>query len=93
LDLLKRLYYVRVKTAQLFRIPRIRIGTFFAALIFMTPLVLLMVEPPDSSFSDYFNSVYFTIVTMSTVGFGDISPGSGAGKTIVMLLIICGGAM
>jgi voltage-gated potassium channel len=93
LDLLKLLYYVRIKTARLFRIPWIRIGTFFAVLILITPLVLQAVEPPGSSFSHYFNGVYFTIVTMSTVGFGDISPGSEAGKTIVMLLIICGGAM
>jgi hypothetical protein len=77
--LLKLLYYVRLKTARLFRIPWIRIGTFFAVLIFETPLVLQVVEPSDSSFSDYFNGVYFTIVTMSSVGFGDISPGSEAG--------------
>ena len=41
----------------------------------------------DLSFGDAF---YFTIVTLSTVGFGDIIPYSGAGKWVTVLMILSG---
>lgn len=36
------------------------------------------------------DAFYFTIVTISTVGYGDIHPATKAGKFLVMILIICG---
>ena len=33
----------------------------------------------------FFNSLYFTITTMATVGFGDITPHTAWGKAIVMI--------
>lgn len=33
----------------------------------------------------FFDSLYFTITTMATVGFGDITPHTTLGKTIVMI--------
>lgn len=38
----------------------------------------------------WFDSLYFTVSTISTVGFGDITPLSTVGKIIVILLIIFG---
>ncbi len=38
----------------------------------------------------FFHALYFSLVTISTVGYGDISPVSNAGKGIALLLIICG---
>jgi len=38
----------------------------------------------------WFDSLYFTVSTISTVGFGDITPQSTVGKIIVILLIIFG---
>ena len=88
------LYHLRLKRlAQIFRVPWVRIGTAVCLLLFATPLLLQCVEPPDSAYSRYFDGVYFTVVTMSTVGYGDISAGSDVGKGIVMFLIICGCAL
>jgi hypothetical protein len=36
------------------------------------------------------NSLYFTIVTMATVGYGDIHPVTDAGKLVAIVLIIAG---
>ena len=38
----------------------------------------------------WFDSLYFTVSTISTVGFGDITPKSTFGKIIVILLILFG---
>ncbi|MBK5100237.1 MAG: two pore domain potassium channel family protein, partial [Desulfobacteraceae bacterium] len=36
------------------------------------------------------DALYFCIVTIATVGYGDIHPASQAGKIVTILLIICG---
>jgi voltage-gated potassium channel len=36
----------------------------------------------------FFDAVYFSVVTMSTVGFGDITPISSNGKFVTMLMIL-----
>ncbi len=43
----------------------------------------------DLSFADAF---YYNIVTMSTVGYGDIHPTTQAGRIFAVLLIVMGGA-
>lgn len=37
------------------------------------------------------DAIYFTVVTISTVGYGDLHPVTSAGKFLTMLLIISGG--
>jgi voltage-gated potassium channel len=47
----------------------------------------LLVEP---SISDPFDAFYFTIVTMFTVGYGDIVPTTVASKVLVIIVIVGG---
>ena len=49
------------------------------------------VNPKD--FSTFFDAVYFAVVTMTTVGFGDITPTSQAGKLMTVLMILTGIAL
>jgi voltage-gated potassium channel len=44
-------------------------------------------NPALATFAD---SVYFTIVTLSTVGFGDITPMTGLGRLFTVLMILSG---
>jgi voltage-gated potassium channel Kch len=39
---------------------------------------------------DWLDSVYFTVVTMATVGYGDFTPHTDAGKIGAMVLIVIG---
>ena len=39
---------------------------------------------------DLFDAFYFTIVTVSTVGFGDISPQTSGGRLVAMAMIFSG---
>ena len=38
----------------------------------------------------YFDSVYFTVITLTTVGYGDITPVTDAGKMVTILMILGG---
>jgi voltage-gated potassium channel len=41
-------------------------------------------------FSTFFDAIYFSVVTLTTVGFGDITPVSPYGRIITVLIIISG---
>ena len=44
-------------------------------------------NPDINSFDD---AVYFSLVTVTTVGFGDITPVTKSGQVVVMLIILAG---
>ncbi len=43
-----------------------------------------------SNINNFFDAIYFTIVTLTTVGFGDITPITTGGKLITILMILSG---
>jgi voltage-gated potassium channel len=45
---------------------------------------------PESHIKTFYDAVYFSIVTLTTVGYGDITPVSGYGRFITILIIISG---
>jgi len=49
--------------------------------------LMFFVEPREN-FSDLPTAVWFTIVTMTTVGYGDYTPTEGSGHTVASVLII-----
>lgn len=72
---------------------RRRIGVFlFAVLIMVTILGSLMyvVEGPEHGFDNIPASIYWAIVTITTVGFGDITPGTAPGQFIAATVMILG---
>lgn len=72
---------------------RTKIFIFIFFVIVMAVLVgtlMYMIEGPENGFNSIPDSVYWTIVTLTTVGYGDISPQTGLGRFIATLIMIIG---
>jgi len=41
-------------------------------------------------FDSYFNAIWFTVVTLTTIGYGDISPGTVPGQIVTIILALWG---
>lgn len=64
---------------------------FVVVLVVCIGTIMFMIEgtKEDSSFNNIFTSIYWAIVTMTTVGYGDITPVTSVGRflsAVVMLL-------
>ncbi len=55
--------------------------------------ILYLVEGEASGFTSIPRSIYWAIVTMTTVGYGDISPATPLGQTIASVIMIMGYAI
>jgi len=72
---------------------------FAAAYIFVTALVMFNFEPrinPNTgqeTFSTFFDAVYWSTVTLTTVGYGDLCPATDLGRLISMLSSLFGVAV
>jgi voltage-gated potassium channel len=51
---------------------------------------MYLVEGPENGYDSMFRGLYWSIVTMSTVGFGDISPSTPLGQVLAAMLMITG---
>ena len=70
---------------------RIFIFVFFIlVLAVILGTVMYLVEGPENGFKSIPQGVYWTIVTITTVGYGDISPQTGLGQFLATLIMIIG---
>ncbi|MEZ5529920.1 MAG: ion transporter [Porticoccaceae bacterium] len=72
---------------------RRKISVFFFAVLVLSTLfgcLMYVVEGPDNGFSSIPISIYWTIVTITTVGYGDITPHTVVGQFISTLAMLTG---
>lgn len=63
---------------------------FVAIAVFLLGTVMYVVEGPDNGFTSIPTSVYWAITTVTTVGFGDITPKTDLGRAIASLMMLLG---
>lgn len=72
---------------------RQKITVFFLAvliLVFIMGSIMYLIEGTEHGFNSIPRSVYWAIVTLTTVGYGDISPGTITGQFIASILMLLG---
>jgi voltage-gated potassium channel len=52
--------------------------------------LMYLIEGGDSGFTSIPRSIYWAIVTMTTVGYGDIAPQTGIGQTLASVVMVLG---
>ncbi|MEO0531030.1 MAG: ion transporter [Planctomycetota bacterium] len=69
------------------------VTVIFCSIIILGTLMYLIEADAGSGFDDIPTSVYWAIVTMTTVGYGDIAPMSPLGKFVAALIMLFGYAI
>lgn len=63
---------------------------FILTVVVLLGTIMYVVEGPENGFESIPQSIYWTIVTITTVGYGDITPQTATGKWIASLIMLCG---
>ena len=70
-----------------------KIGVFLytvLTLVIIFGAMMYLIEGPERGFSSIPTSIYWAIVTLTTVGYGDIAPASVPGRMLASLVMIMG---
>lgn len=86
----KRLLFAMIRSMR-----KILIFLFFVVLltVFLGSIMYLLESKVNPQFSSIPQSIYWAIVTITTVGYGDIAPITAAGKIVSSLIMILGYAI
>ena len=68
------------------RILLIALAVYIALLLF---LVAAESAAPDATIHSFWDALWFSLITMTTVGYGDLSPVTGGGRVIGVIFALC----
>lgn len=88
-----RLWFGQVTSADTLIL--IRILFTLGAIVFIYSGLIFQVENPSNpeEFGTFLDALYFAVVTMTTVGYGDVTPISEAGRGLTVMMILTGIAL
>lgn len=92
LKLIQYLGEARVLTAAL-RASRYKITVFLFTVLGIVVVVgslMYLIEGPNAGFTSIPKGIYWSIVTLTTVGYGDVTPVTAIGQTLAAILMILG---
>lgn len=74
------------------RFELLMLGMITAIVIIISSVLIYIMEAtnPDSPIDTLFEAVYWSVVTIFTVGYGDMVPTTTEGRTVAMLVIVSG---
>jgi voltage-gated potassium channel len=91
-----RLLLVALKGATGLRTLATRLGkaaAYAGTTILVCALIVYRVEPPSSGFDDRWDAIWWAIVTITTVGYGDLVPVTVPGRLAGIALMLAGIAL
>ncbi|PHM16651.1 MAG: potassium transporter TrkA [Sulfuricurvum sp. PD_MW2] len=68
------------------------LGVFASVIITVSSVLIYVMEAnnPESPINTLFEAVYWSVVTIFTVGYGDFVPVTSEGRTVAMVIIVAG---
>jgi voltage-gated potassium channel len=75
---------------------RFKIAVFLItvmSIVVVVGSVIYLIEGPENGFTSIPRGLYWSVVTLTTVGYGDVTPQTGLGQTLAALLMIMGYAL
>lgn len=63
---------------------------FITILVTIIGSMMFVIENGENGFNDIPTSIYWAVVTVTTVGYGDISPVTPMGQMLSVILMLCG---
>lgn len=84
------------KIIDALRASRVKISVFLIAvltLVIILGTLMYLIEGGENGFTSIPRSIYWAIVTLTTVGYGDISPATAFGQFLASLVMILGYAI
>jgi voltage-gated potassium channel len=70
-----------------------KITVFFGVVLVIVVVmgtIMYVIEPPEAGFTSIPRSIYWAIVTLTTVGYGDIAPQTPLGQFFASIIMILG---
>ena len=75
---------------------RFKIAVFLITVMSIAVVIgsmIYLIEGPENGFTSIPRGLYWSIVTLTTVGYGDVTPQTGLGQTLAAFLMIMGYAL
>lgn len=72
---------------------RHKIGVFIISMLTIVIIlgaIMFSIESPESGFTSIPRSIYWAIITITTVGYGDIAPMTPAGQAVASIIMLIG---
>ncbi len=82
--------FIKVISEKRFELLTLFIIMAFIIFTAATALFFFETDQRGHQVNDFFDSIYWAVVTMSTVGYGDITPHTTEGRVVALTLIIAG---
>jgi voltage-gated potassium channel len=82
--------FVKVLSEKKFELYTLFIILAFVIFISSAAIYFFEAQTEGGEIENFFDGVYWALVTISTVGYGDITPHTPEGRFITLVLIICG---
>ncbi len=83
-------YFISVLATKKFEL--LTLLMFISVIMSISAILIYVMEAnnPDSQINTLFEAFYWSLVTISTVGYGDFAPATDGGRAVAMLIILGG---
>ena len=89
----QKIWFIRLSSTEELIFARILFTLFSIIFVYSGVIYQAEQEANSESFRTFLDAVYFAVVTMTTVGYGDITPVSEVGRGLTVMMILTGIAL